>query len=58
MAEARQFVVDHGIASFAEGESLDVIETPEYMRAVLPFAAYYLPPKFGRTRVPPRACTW
>ena len=49
MAEARQFVVDHDIASLADGETLDVIETPEYMRAVLPFAAYYLPPKFGRT---------
>ena len=49
MAESRQFVIDHGLASLAEGESLEVVETPEYMRAVLPFAAYYLPPKFGRT---------
>ena len=49
MGDARQFVRDNGIASLPEGEALDVIETPEYMRAVLPFAAYYLPPKFGRT---------
>ncbi len=48
MAEAKQFVIDHGLASLPEGESLEVIETPEYMRAVLPFAAYYLPPRFGR----------
>lgn len=47
MADARQFVIDHDIASVPEGETLDVIETPEYMRAVLPFAAYYQPPKFG-----------
>jgi uncharacterized protein (DUF885 family) len=49
MSEARQFVIDHGIASLPEAETLEVIATPEYMRAVLPFAAYYLPPKFGRT---------
>jgi uncharacterized protein (DUF885 family) len=47
MAAARQFVIDHEIASLPDGETLEVIETPEYMRAVLPFAAYYQPPKFG-----------
>ena len=47
MRDARQYVIDHDIASLPDGESLDVIETPEYMRAVLPFAAYYQPPKFG-----------
>ena len=47
MADARQFVIDHRIASLPAGETLEVIETPEYMRAVLPFAAYYQPPKFG-----------
>ena len=33
MAEARQFVIDHDIASLPDGETLEVIETPEYMRA-------------------------
>jgi uncharacterized protein (DUF885 family) len=47
MADARRFVVEHGIGSLPEGEALEVIETPEYMHAVLPFAAYYQPPKFG-----------
>ncbi len=47
MADARQFVVDHDIGSLPDGETLDVIETPEYMRAVVPFAAYYQPPRFG-----------
>jgi len=47
MAEARQFVIEHDIAALPQGETLEVIETPEYMRSVLPFAAYYQPPKFG-----------
>ena len=47
MAEARQFVIEQDIAALPEGETLEVIETPEYMRSVLPFAAYYQPPKFG-----------
>ena len=47
MDEARQFVADHDIATLPPGEALDVIETPEYLRNVMPFAAYFSPPKFG-----------
>lgn len=47
MDQARRFIVDHGIASLPAGESLSVIETPEYLRNVMPFAAYFPPPKFG-----------
>ncbi len=46
MAEARQFVIDHDIATMPAGETLSVIETPEYLRNVMPFAAYFSPPKF------------
>jgi uncharacterized protein (DUF885 family) len=46
MGEARQFVIDHDIASMPEGETLSVIETPMYLRNVMPFAAYFSPPKF------------
>jgi len=46
MDEARQFVIDHDIASMPAGETLSVIETPEYLRNVMPFAAYFSPPKF------------
>jgi uncharacterized protein (DUF885 family) len=46
MDEARQFVIDHDIATMPPGETLTVIETPEYLRNVMPFAAYYGPPKF------------
>jgi len=46
MDEARQFVIDHDIATLPPGEHLSVIETPEYLRSVMPFAAYFSPPKF------------
>jgi uncharacterized protein (DUF885 family) len=47
IGEARAFVVDHDIASLPEGESLSVAQTPRYLRNVLPFAAYFAPPRFG-----------
>lgn len=52
MDEARQFIVDNDIAALPPGEQLSVIETPRYLRNVVPFAAYYSPPKFdpGRDR--------
>jgi uncharacterized protein (DUF885 family) len=43
MAAARQYVVDHEIASIPEGESLRIVETPVYMRPIIPYAAY-IPP--------------
>ena len=52
MDEARRFVIEHGIASLAEGEEISVIETPEFLRNVLPFAAYFPPPKFGTGSAP------
>jgi uncharacterized protein (DUF885 family) len=47
MDEARQFIVDNGIATLPADEQLSVIETPEFLRNVMPFAAYYAAPKFG-----------
>jgi uncharacterized protein (DUF885 family) len=46
MNEARQYVIDHGLATMPEGETLNVIPTPRYLRQVMPFAAYFGPPKF------------
>jgi len=40
MTSAKQFVVDHDIASIPDQESLKVIETPAYLRPILPYAAY------------------
>jgi uncharacterized protein (DUF885 family) len=43
MAATRQFVIDHDMVTIPEGESLRVIETPVFMRPLLPFAAYMSP---------------
>ena len=46
MLRARQHLIDHDIATVPPDERIDVIETPEYLRNVIPFAAYFSPPKF------------
>jgi uncharacterized protein (DUF885 family) len=43
MAKVRQYVIDHEIATIPEGETLQVIETPEYLRPLIPFGAYLAP---------------
>ena len=43
MAEARQFVIDHQIATLPAGESVRVDPTPEFQRMVIPYAAYNMP---------------
>ncbi|HEC34139.1 MAG TPA: DUF885 domain-containing protein [Chloroflexi bacterium] len=43
MAAARQYVVDHDIATIPEGETLRIVETPAYLRPIIPYAAY-MPP--------------
>ncbi len=50
MSKARQYVIDHGLATMPAGEQISVIATPEYLRQVLPFAAYFSPPKFEAGR--------
>jgi uncharacterized protein (DUF885 family) len=48
MAEARQFMIDRDIVSDPAGASLSIIPTPEYLRNVIPFAAYFAPARFER----------
>ena len=43
MASAKQYVLDHEIVTIPEGETLKIIETPVYMRPLIPYAAY-MPP--------------
>jgi uncharacterized protein (DUF885 family) len=43
MQAAKQYVIDHEIATIPENETLRVIETPTYLRPLLPYAAY-MPP--------------
>lgn len=46
MARARAFVVEHDLATLPAHDTLRVIETPHYDRHLIPFAAYYDPPRF------------
>jgi uncharacterized protein (DUF885 family) len=46
MDRARRFVVDHDLATLPADDRLRVIETPAYQRHLIPFAAYYDPPRF------------
>jgi len=40
MESAKRFVIDHDIASIPEQENLRIIETPVYLRPIIPYAAY------------------
>ena len=51
MVRARQYLVDHEIATVPPDERIEVIETPDYLRNVIPFAAYFSPPKFDANPV-------
>jgi uncharacterized protein (DUF885 family) len=46
MMRARQHVIDHDIATVPPNDHIRVIETPGFLRNVIPFAAYFQPPKF------------
>ncbi len=48
MLRARAHIVEHDIATMPPGEQISVIATPAYLRTVIPFAAYFEPPKFDR----------
>lgn len=43
MARARDFVEERGLATIPAGEALEVIPTPEYLRPLIPYAAYQSP---------------
>jgi uncharacterized protein (DUF885 family) len=48
MFRARAHIVEHDIATLPPGEQISVMPTPEYLRTVIPFAAYFQPPKFDQ----------
>ena len=45
VARSRRFVQDSGYATIPAGEELRVIETPAFLRNILPFGAYSAPPR-------------
>ena len=48
MVRARRHLIERDIVTVPDGERIEVIATPEYLRNVIPFAAYFEPPKFDR----------
>ena len=50
MFRARDFIREHDLATIPANESLSVVPTPEYLRKVMPFAAYFQPAKFDADR--------
>ncbi len=46
MMRARDFVVDKGLVTVPAGEELNVIDTPVFIRAIIPYAAYMPPGPF------------
>jgi len=48
MFRSRAHIIEHGIVTMPPGEQISVIPTPEYLRTVIPFAAYFEPPKFDK----------
>ena len=49
MVRARAHLIERDIVTVPQGERISVIATPEYVRNVIPFAAYFDPPKFDRS---------
>lgn len=43
MARARDFVEERGLVSIPAGEELEVVPTPEFLRPLIPYAAYQPP---------------
>lgn len=48
MVRARSHLIEHDLVTVPPDERIEVIETPEYLRKVLPFAAYFEPATFDR----------
>jgi uncharacterized protein (DUF885 family) len=46
MRRARAHLIEHDLATIPDDEVIDVIATPEYLRSVMPFAAYFAPARF------------
>jgi uncharacterized protein (DUF885 family) len=46
MLRSRRHVIEHDLMSVPDDERIDVVETPEYLRNVVPFAAYFEPAAF------------
>jgi uncharacterized protein (DUF885 family) len=50
MGRARAHLLEHDLVTIPDDEQIEVIATPEYLRSVMPFAAYFSPSKFDADR--------
>ena len=50
MRRARAHLIEHDLATVPDDEAIEVIPTPEYLRSVMPFAAYFGPARFDADR--------
>ena len=48
MLRARQHLIDRDLVTVPSDERIEVVQTPEYLRNVIPFAAYFSPAAFDR----------
>ncbi|MFO8110553.1 MAG: DUF885 domain-containing protein [Thermoplasmata archaeon] len=46
LQEAKEFIIDKDLCTIPEKEEIEVTETPEYLRHIIPYAAYMGPAKF------------
>jgi uncharacterized protein (DUF885 family) len=46
MRRARAHLIERDLATIPADETIEVIATPEYLRTVMPFAAYFAPARF------------
>ncbi len=46
LEDAKEFVIENDLATIPENEEIEVTETPEYLRPLIPYAAYMPPAKF------------
>ncbi len=46
MHRSRAYLIEHGIVTVPDDEVIEVVATPEYLRSVMPFAAYFSPARF------------
>jgi uncharacterized protein (DUF885 family) len=49
MGRARQHLIDRDLVTVPDDERIEVVATPEYLRRVFPFAAYFEPAAFDRS---------
>ena len=51
MEEAKQFIIENGIATVYEGDKLIVEETPAFLAPIIPFAAMSMPSRFDKPMI-------